>query len=340
MIETRHGLDIFGDIHGHAATLNGALAALGYAKKGEVWRHPHGRRALFLGDLIDRGKEGRMVVATVRAMVENGEALCLMGNHELNAVHFATPDGTGGYLRRRDTINIRQHAAFLDEHGMFDEVDGVRADPTEEYAVDIEWFTTLPLAAEFGNLRAVHAAWIEQQIEVIMSRTTSWRLDGAADFKEAADRDRALGSAVADILKGPEVDLPAGLEYRDKDGHLRTSARLCWWSPSRCFGDSILASDQTVERLNGAPLPDKARRFINADGPPVIFGHYWMRPEAGRPTLARSNRLCLDFSIAGASGDGLLGVYRWNGEDAFIAKNLFGAERSGRLKKAHRRSLE
>lgn len=334
MIDTRNGLDIFGDIHGHAAAIQGALAALGYEKIGDVWRHPHGRRALFLGDLIDRGEQGRAVVSLVRSMVAMGEALCLMGNHELNAIHFATPNDDGGHLRSRNANNIRQHRAFLEEHAMFDADGGVLTRPTDEYARDIEWFRTLPVAADFGILRAVHAAWVEPQIDIIKARTNLWRIEGASDFAEAANRDRPLGSAVSDILKGPEVDLPIGLDYRDKDGHVRTSARLCWWSPASDFGGAVLASKAIADRLSGASLPDAALGVINADGPPVIFGHYWMKPESGCPAIGRPNRLCLDFSIAGSDGDGLIGVYRWDGEDAFNAAKLFGANRSGALIKA------
>ena len=32
-------------------------------------------------------------------MVESGNALAVMGNHELNAIAFHTPDGGGSHLR-------------------------------------------------------------------------------------------------------------------------------------------------------------------------------------------------------------------------------------------------
>lgn len=48
--------DIIGDIHGHAGPLKQLLDRLGYVESDGVWRHPS-RRALFLGDYIDRGPE-------------------------------------------------------------------------------------------------------------------------------------------------------------------------------------------------------------------------------------------------------------------------------------------
>src|SRR5438874_7453502 len=52
-----HGpFDIIGDVHGCCDELEELLGKLGYAAAaGSVWRHPGGRKAVFLGDLVDRG---------------------------------------------------------------------------------------------------------------------------------------------------------------------------------------------------------------------------------------------------------------------------------------------
>ena len=109
-IESASGLDIFGDIHGHLAPLERALEQLGYIRPSDGWKPPDGRLALFLGDLIDRGPDNRKVIDTVRTMTTRGDAICLMGNHELNAIHFATenPEFQGRYLRPRSNKNLRQ----------------------------------------------------------------------------------------------------------------------------------------------------------------------------------------------------------------------------------------
>jgi protein phosphatase len=46
-------------------------------------RHPQGRKAIFLGDLVDRGPNAPEVLRLVMSMVETGTALCLPGNHDV-----------------------------------------------------------------------------------------------------------------------------------------------------------------------------------------------------------------------------------------------------------------
>ncbi|MBM9507328.1 polynucleotide kinase-phosphatase [Actinacidiphila acididurans] len=70
--------DIIGDVHGCAAELDTLLGKLGYADG----RHPQGRTAVFLGDLVDRGPDTPAVLRRVMSMVEAGTALCVPGNHE------------------------------------------------------------------------------------------------------------------------------------------------------------------------------------------------------------------------------------------------------------------
>ncbi len=84
-----HGpFDVIGDIHGCRAELEALLTELGYSlTRDDRGRpvdaeHPEGRRALFLGDLVDRGPDTPGVLRLVMGMVEAGHALCVPGNHE------------------------------------------------------------------------------------------------------------------------------------------------------------------------------------------------------------------------------------------------------------------
>src|SRR5580693_9176784 len=101
--------DLIGDIHGHADELVQLLEALGYCKHGRTYAHP-GRTVIFLGDFIDRGPKIRQVLEIVRPMVEEGKALAVMGNHELNALTYHTedPDCLGEFLRPRCEKNVHQ----------------------------------------------------------------------------------------------------------------------------------------------------------------------------------------------------------------------------------------
>jgi len=81
-----HGpFDIIGDVHGCHAELVELLAQLGYEvdNEGSVAVHPDGRRALFLGDLVDRGPATPAVLRLAMNMVASGSAVCLPGNHEV-----------------------------------------------------------------------------------------------------------------------------------------------------------------------------------------------------------------------------------------------------------------
>jgi protein phosphatase len=79
--------DIIGDVHGCFAELEQLLRELGYedfaGEQGRCARHPAGRRAVFVGDLVDRGPDTPAVLRLVMNMVAAGTAYCVAGNHEL-----------------------------------------------------------------------------------------------------------------------------------------------------------------------------------------------------------------------------------------------------------------
>ncbi len=80
-----HGpFDIIGDVHGCYDELVVLLRKLGYAfaEDGPAAAHPDGRKAVFLGDLVDRGPDVPRVLRLAMEMVEAGSALCVPGNHD------------------------------------------------------------------------------------------------------------------------------------------------------------------------------------------------------------------------------------------------------------------
>jgi protein phosphatase len=94
----RGPFDIFGDLHGCADELRALLEQLGWERfalpdchttwNEECWRHPSGRRAIFLGDLVDRGPAVLDTVRIVRNMVAAGTAFCIAGNHDVKFVRW------------------------------------------------------------------------------------------------------------------------------------------------------------------------------------------------------------------------------------------------------------
>ncbi len=75
--------DLIGDVHGCFDELVQLLDKLGYTVAGTRVTPPVGRKAVFLGDLVDRGPATPQVLALVLAMVEEGKALCVPGNHDI-----------------------------------------------------------------------------------------------------------------------------------------------------------------------------------------------------------------------------------------------------------------
>lgn len=297
------GLDVIGDIHGHASALSALLEKLGYARVKGVHRHP-ARMVVFAGDFIDRGPHQLEVLEIARAMVDNGSAQAVMGNHEFNAIGWATPDGKGGYLRPHTHKNEAQHRKFLDQVGEGSLLHG-------EW---ISWFRTLPLWIEFKGLRVVHACWHKPS-----QANLSGYLDARTCLTEqgliaAHTKGGKAYSAVDVLLKGPEVKLPAGQSFHDKDGHLRHEARLRWWDPSATtFRTSALGMEGREADLPDDSIP---MDYLYTEKVPLLFGHYWMK---GEPKMLQPSASCLDDSVA---KDGFLTAYRWSGEATLSPGNF------------------
>ncbi len=79
-----HGpFDIIGDVHGCYDELHALLTELGYEINSHFEaHHPEGRKAVFLGDLVDRGPKIPEVLKLVMTMTDSGHALAVPGNHD------------------------------------------------------------------------------------------------------------------------------------------------------------------------------------------------------------------------------------------------------------------
>ncbi len=316
------GFDIIGDIHGSGEKLRGLLDLLGWRSGPDgAYRHDDPeRQVVFVGDLIDRGAEQRAVLQTVRSMVDAGTALVVMGNHELNAVTYATehPDRPGSYLREHSAKNERQHHEFLVQ----------LAD--RERAGWIDWFATLPLWLDLDEVRIVHACWHQRSIHVLEAAFGGNRFPtgsaGVAAWVAANERGHPIHDAIEVVLKGPELELATyGLPaFRDKGGDVRNAARVRWWhGAATTIQDLIDLPSRTVQE-DGSPYPaiaatvcsDADRSFAYVDEVPVVYGHHWRSwgPTEGLDWTPRT--ACVDFS---AGKGGPLVAYRWQGEPAIDA---------------------
>lgn len=307
--------DIIGDIHGHARTLAALLEKLGYAPEGGTWRHPQ-RKLIFLGDFIDRGPHQRETLEIVRPMVENGAALSVMGNHEFNAIAFATESGQGDHLRPRNKKNCGQHAAFLEAYPV----------GSADYDDVIAWFSTLPLWLDLKELRVVHACWDRQLMARISRGFDGARLTPNL-LRQSSTRGRWEFEAVETLLKGKEIPLPEGHHFLDQYGTKRRHIRVRWWNRiEHTYRGVYLGPPDWATQIPDDEIQGDHAIDYDHQQPPVFLGHYWLR---GEPERLETNVACLDYSVARTPRNeheprGKLVAYRWNGEktlsnDAFVA---------------------
>ncbi|PIQ24675.1 polynucleotide kinase-phosphatase [bacterium (Candidatus Blackallbacteria) CG17_big_fil_post_rev_8_21_14_2_50_48_46] len=109
--------DIIGDVHGCGDELEALLGLLGYQADAEAaYRHPEGRKVVFLGDLVDRGPRIVDCLNLAMRMTQAGTALCVPGNHESKFLRW---------LRGKNVKPI---------HGFQETLDQVQALPEPEQA--------------------------------------------------------------------------------------------------------------------------------------------------------------------------------------------------------------
>jgi protein phosphatase len=131
-----HGpFDIIGDVHGCCDELEAVLQQLGYRattmdEGSPVWgnrayAHPEGRKAVFVGDLVDRGPRIVDTVRLVRNMIVAGSALCVPGNHDLKLMRklrgkdVQITHGLANSLAEVDAVPDEIRAAFCKELAEF-----------------------------------------------------------------------------------------------------------------------------------------------------------------------------------------------------------------------------
>jgi protein phosphatase len=143
--------DVIGDVHGCRAELETLLADLGYEIRTDAGgrltgAHHAARRAIFLGDLVDRGPDTPGVLRLVMGMVAAGDALCVPGNHEAK-LHRA--------LRGRD-VQVT--------HGLAESLAQL-AGETPEFRADVERFLDSLIShyvLDAGRLVVSHAGLTER----------------------------------------------------------------------------------------------------------------------------------------------------------------------------------
>lgn len=287
-IDPARHYDLIGDIHGCARTLERLLDQLGYRRQDGIWRHPS-RQTIFLGDIIDRGPRIREALHLVHDMVEAGQAYCILGNHEFNALGWYTPAPEGGARRF-----VREHTPRY-ERLLSDTFAQFKAYP-DEWDTFRDWMMQLPLFLDGERFRVVHACWDGALIDKLRQRLPDGRLDRA--FLEEAGVDGSFACAALDrLLRGTDMPLPHGITLTSEEGFTRTVFRTKFWEENpRTYGDVVFQPDGLPAQAAQVPLTpeQRSRLFLYGPDEPLLFvGHYWRR---GHPAPIRPNLACIDYS--------------------------------------------
>lgn len=284
--------------------------SLGYQRHGDGFRCSN-RKVVFVGDFVDRGPAIGEVIEISRAMVDAGDALAVMGNHEYNAIAFHTPwpGKQDEWFRPHSDKNLNQHQATLDQL------------TSRELTNSIAWFKTLPVAIEVGGVRVAHASWQTRDIGCIddaLEKAGRFTPDFLAISEDAGSE---LHTAIENVLKGPELPLPSGHSFVGNGGHTQNAIRIKWYEDGigRTYREHLLGSGDAPDVVID---PDDLTTvdIYPRDAVPVFVGHYWL---TGTPTPLAANVACTDYSVAKG---GKLVAYRWDGESELSADKFHWVE--------------
>jgi hypothetical protein len=290
--------DIIGDVHGYADQLKNLLKKMGYQQGPACYSHPT-RKAVFVGDFINRGPKIRETLVLIRQMVENGAAYAILGNHEMYAILYYLRDTEGKYYKKRIPKYQLQINQTLDEFAAY----------KDEFKSHLKWLRTLPMFLDFGKIRVIHACWSDENIRLLKETITEPKLTKTL-LREIALNGTKFSECFWQSCKGIDFQLPKNLLVFDDDGRPHRSFRMKWWEDpaGKTFKD---ISAESRFKLPAYTIPKeiiKSRDPYPNDAPIIFLGHYSLVEGFG---IQRENVCCVD---SGVSRVGRLLAYRWNGE--------------------------
>jgi hypothetical protein len=282
---------------------------MGYARINGIWQHPE-RKAIFIGDFINRGPEIRETILLVRQMTEAGSALTILGNHEYSAILYHIKDSGGMYLSRHIAGNRNQIQSTLNAFiGL-----------TLEWRDHLKWLRTLPFYLDLGDIRIIHAYWNDNDIKYLKSFIPEGRLK--KDFlRTIHENQHPTASIIYRILKGLEFRCPPDLILKCSKGMSRKVFRMNWWKSPQdktfrelSFGNKFILPDYTVPKQIAPSFEP-----YSPDKPPVFVGHYCLSEGA---VVVQKNICCIDSCVVGSEQ---LSAYRWSGEKELTKVNIVSA---------------
>lgn len=301
--------DIIGDVHGYAKLLKKLLTKLGYKKMDNGGYSHSERRAIFVGDFINRGPEIRKTLKIIRTMVEDGNAYAILGNHELNAIIYHIKDSNGNLL-------VKSPGNYF--ISLFKTINAF-SNNLEEWVSHLQWMRTLPLFFERDGIRVVHACWSPEAIGQIKEVYEEGKLRKSTIRKIYKKTNDPISKSIWLATKGINFKIPSDIRILNNKGVSPRSFRIRWWEEPAglsfnqlSFESKFTLPNYTIpEQILPSTIPYAENEV------PLFFGHY-CRP-AG-PYIVKPNICCVDSCVAGTK---ILSAYRWNGENQLTNSNFY-----------------
>ncbi len=298
--------DIIGDVHGHATLLKKLLLKLGYKKSREGYAHAE-RKAIFAGDFINRGPEIKKTIRIIRSMTEGGNALAILGNHEINAIIYN--------LRFKKIPLIKNpNKNFLAIFKTIRQFSGSE----EEFLGHLKWMRTLPLFLDMGDFRVVHACWHQPAIDYVKGNIPEGKIPKDV-FRDIYKNPKSeMGQSIWTLTKGVDFQLPGDLKIINNKGVAPRSFRMRWWEKpeGKTFEEMSFESKYSLPHYTIPGQLIAGNYVYPEDAPIVFFGHY---SRENGPFVVKPNICCLDSCVY--NNDKLIG-YRWGGEKMLNNDNL------------------
>ncbi len=302
--------DIIGDVHGHADQLRNLLLKMGYQPVEDFYSHPT-RKAVFVGDFINRGTKIRETINLIRKMVEKDAAYAILGNHEMYAVLYYLRDIEGKYYKKRIPKYQLQINQTLAEFVTY----------KEEFMSHLKWMRTLPMFLDFGKIRVVHACWDDGNIKLLQEKISGPKLKKSV-LREIALNGTEFSAKFWETCKGPDFQLPKDLLIFDNEGRPHRSFRMKWWETpeGKSFKDISIESRFDLPAYTIPKELVQYRKPYPENEPIVFFGHYCLKQDTGMIT---ANLCCVDSCV---TRTGKLMAYRWNGEEKLNEANFITSD--------------
>lgn len=292
------GYDVIGDVHGRARELTDLLTILGYARRNGAWCHPF-RKAVFVGDLIDRGPEIETVLQIVAEMVEARSAICILGNYERDFIYYNVELPGGKSLRERVEAGDRR---LEETHRQLE---------NGSLKFWIDWCRRLPVVFEVPGLRVSHAAWNDRAAEFWRDRNLS-----CPELCAKLAESESLPSQYLDwLLIGPRM-------FYEVEGR-RKGVRVRWFKTHteltpRTIRSAALDHDPSLPNRLLTPAEQHLLWGYRKDSPILITGRQVPFPHVPRLS-SRRNLTCINHPAV--FGERLC-AYRWLGESWLKRSNL------------------